>query len=45
MSFYESYLIDIENRKKQNLQPKPIDDGTLLKEVVAHIQDNNSPHR
>ena len=45
MSLYESYLVDIENRKKQDLKPKPIDDGALLKDVIAHIKDANSPHR
>jgi len=45
MSLYESYLVDIENRKKQDLKPKPIDDGALLKDVIAHIKDTNSPHR
>ena len=45
MSLYESYLVDIENRKKQDLKPKPIDDGALLKDVIGHIKDINSPHR
>ena len=45
MSLYESYLVDIENRKKQDLKPKPIDNGALLKDVIAHIKNTNSPHR
>ena len=45
MSLYEAYLDDIENRKAQGLKPKPIDDGALLKDVIAHIKDNASAHR
>ncbi|MCE2516323.1 MAG: bifunctional aconitate hydratase 2/2-methylisocitrate dehydratase [Alphaproteobacteria bacterium] len=45
MSLYASYLDEIENRKTQGLQPKPIDDGALLTEVIAHIKDAASPDR
>ncbi|WP_171125500.1 MULTISPECIES: bifunctional aconitate hydratase 2/2-methylisocitrate dehydratase [unclassified Ruegeria] len=45
MSLYDEYLAEIENRKEQGLNPKPIDDGALLNEVIAHIQDSASGHR
>ena len=35
MSLYDAYLEEIENRKTQGLKPKPIDDGGLVKELVA----------
>ncbi|MCB9658702.1 MAG: bifunctional aconitate hydratase 2/2-methylisocitrate dehydratase [Polyangiales bacterium] len=45
MSAYESYLGEIEDRKKQGLHAKPIDDAGLLGEVIALIKDPASPHR
>ena len=30
MSLYSDYLTQIENRKKEGLKPKPIEDGELL---------------
>ncbi|MEM6585953.1 MAG: bifunctional aconitate hydratase 2/2-methylisocitrate dehydratase, partial [Pseudomonadota bacterium] len=45
MSLYDAYLTEIENRKAQNLAPKPIDDGALLQEVIAQIKDTANPHR
>ncbi|WP_171240011.1 bifunctional aconitate hydratase 2/2-methylisocitrate dehydratase [Ruegeria sp. HKCCA5491] len=45
MSLYDEYLAEIENRKEQGLNPKPIDDGALLNEVIAHIQGSASGHR
>ena len=45
MSLYASYLEEIENRKSQGLQPKPIDDAALTAEIVAQIKDNAHPHR
>ena len=45
MSLYDAYLAEIETRKQQGLQPKPIDDGALLAEVIAQIKDTASPHR
>ncbi|CAD0184993.1 Aconitate hydratase 2 [Ruegeria sp. THAF57] len=45
MSLYDEYLAEIENRKEQGLNPKPIDDAALLNEVIAHIQDTASGHR
>ena len=45
MSLYAAYLEEIEKRKTENLQPKPIDDGALLEEVVAQIKDKDNAHR
>ncbi|MEM9896526.1 MAG: bifunctional aconitate hydratase 2/2-methylisocitrate dehydratase, partial [Bacteroidota bacterium] len=45
MNLYEEYLQEIEERKEQNLHPKPIDDGDLLKEVISQIRDVHHPHR
>ena len=45
MELYKNYLDEIESRKKQSLKPKPIDDGSLLKEIISHIKDNKSEHR
>ena len=45
MSLYADYLNEIEKRKSQGLSPKPIDDGALLKEVIANIKDTASEHR
>jgi aconitate hydratase 2/2-methylisocitrate dehydratase len=45
MSLYQEYLKEIEERKKQNLHPKPIEDSALLKEVIAQIKDTSNEHR
>ena len=45
MKLYEAYLEEIEKRKADGLQPKPIDDGALLKEVIAQIKDEGNAHR
>ena len=45
MELYKNYLDEIESRKNQSLKPKPIDDGSLLKEIVFHIKDNKSEYR
>ena len=45
MELYKNYLDEIESRKKQFLKPKPIDDGSLLKEIISHIKDNKSEYR
>ena len=45
MELYKNYLDEIESRKNQSLKPKPIDDGSLLKEIISHIKDNNSEYR
>ena len=45
MSLFDDYLAEIEERKKQALKPKPIDDGALTAELIGHITDAASPHR
>ena len=45
MELYKNYLDEIESRKKQSLKPKPIDDGSLLNEIISHIKDNKSEYR
>jgi aconitate hydratase 2/2-methylisocitrate dehydratase len=45
MSLYNDYLTEIETRKSQGLNPKPIDDAALLAEVIANIKDEKSEHR
>ena len=45
MSLYDAYLKEIENRKEQGLKPKPIDDGGLVRELVAQIKDAGNVHR
>jgi len=45
MSLYDAYLEQIENRKAQGLKPKPIDDGGLVRELVAQIRDAGNAHR
>ncbi|MFT3690313.1 bifunctional aconitate hydratase 2/2-methylisocitrate dehydratase [Paenirhodobacter sp.] len=45
MSLYSDYLTEIETRKEQGLHPKPIDDGALVQELIAQIEDAGSPHR
>ena len=45
MSLYKEYLLEIENRKKDGLKPKPIEDGELLKEIILQIQDPSNKHR
>ncbi len=45
MDLYRTYLTEIENRKSEGLQPKPIDDGKLLKELITHIKNPTSSER
>ena len=45
MELYKNYLDEIESRKNQSLKPKPIDDRSLLKEIIFHIKDNKSEYR
>ena len=44
MGLYTDYLAEIENRKKQDLQPKPIDDGALVEELINQIKDPGNEH-
>jgi len=45
MSLYTDYLTEIENRKKNGLNPKPIDDAALTQEIISQIRDFNSEYR
>ncbi|MBB1151153.1 bifunctional aconitate hydratase 2/2-methylisocitrate dehydratase [Myroides sp. NP-2] len=45
MSFYTDYINEIEERKNQGLNPKPIDGAELLSEIIAQIKDTANPHR
>ena len=45
MSRYSEYRVEIEERKKQVLDPKPIDDAELLSEVIKQIKDAHHEHR
>jgi len=45
MSLYSGYMAEIEDRKKQGLHPKPIEDGALVGELIALIKDTGHEHR
>ncbi|MEC8042088.1 MAG: hypothetical protein VX181_15530, partial [Pseudomonadota bacterium] len=45
MSLYTDYLNEIATRKEQGLNPKPIDDGALVSELIAQIKDLGNEHR
>lgn len=45
MNIYQDYIQEIEERKSQNLHPKPIDSAALLNEIIAQIKDSNNEHR
>lgn len=45
MSLYTDYLNEIEQRKSQDLSPKPIEGGALLAEIITQIRDVDNEHR
>ena len=45
MSLYAEYLKEIKTREASGLQPKPIEDGELLGEIIKQIKDKNNKHR
>ena len=45
MSLYTDYLAEIETRKGEGLNPKPVDDGALTAEIIENIKDTGSEHR
>ena len=45
MSLYTDYLAEIDARKEQGLNPKPIDDGALVAELIEQIKDTGNEHR
>ena len=45
MELYAAYLAEIKDRETLGLKPKPIDDGGLVSDLIAHITNNASEHR
>ena len=45
MSIYKEYIKEIDTRKSEGLNPKPIDDSELLNEIISHIKDIKHPDR
>ena len=45
MSHYTEYIKEIEERKAHDLNPKPIDCGELLAEIISQIKDSENEHR
>lgn len=45
MSFYTDYLAEIKDRKASGLNPKPIEDGALVAELITQINDLKNEHR
>jgi len=45
MNIYNDYIKEIEERKGQGLNPKPIDGAELLSEIIAQIKDLNNEYR
>ena len=45
MNTYKEYLEEIETRKSKGLHPKPIEDASLLSEIINQIKDTSHPHR
>ena len=45
MSLYLEYLKEIDQRKEDGLNPKPIEDGELLSEILNQIKDETHQYR
>ena len=45
MNIYNDYIKEIEERKGQGLNPKPIDGAELLSEIIAQIKDLDNEDR
>jgi len=45
MSYYTDYLQEIETRKGEGLNPKPIEDAALVEEIISQIKDTGNAHR
>jgi aconitate hydratase 2/2-methylisocitrate dehydratase len=45
MNIYNDYLQEIEERKVQGLNPKPIDGAELLSTIIAQIKDSENVNR
>jgi aconitase B len=42
MNIYKDYIKEIEERKAQGLNPKPIDGAELLSEIIWQIKDTET---
>jgi aconitate hydratase 2/2-methylisocitrate dehydratase len=45
MNIYKDYIKEIEERKTQGLNPKPIDGAELLSEIIWQIKDSGNADR
>ncbi|SHE41003.1 bifunctional aconitate hydratase 2/2-methylisocitrate dehydratase [Chryseobacterium vrystaatense] len=45
MNIYQDYIQEIEERKNQGLNPKPIDGAELLSEIISQIKDSENINR
>ncbi|TDD78831.1 bifunctional aconitate hydratase 2/2-methylisocitrate dehydratase [Flavobacterium caseinilyticum] len=45
MNIYNDYLKEIEDRKTQGLNPKPIDNADLLSDIITQIKDSDNANR
>lgn len=45
MNIYKDYIKEIEERKNQGLNPKPIDGAELLSEIITQIKDSGNADR
>ena len=45
MNTYQDYIQEIEERKGQGLNPKPIDGADLLSEIISQIKDLGNEYR
>ena len=42
MTEFSNYLKEIEERKSLGLNPKPIDNGVLLEDIISNIKNNEN---
>ena len=45
MTYYTDYLEEISTRKNQGLHAKPIDNHSLMEEIIQQIKDENNVYR
>ena len=45
MNIYKDYIQEIEERKNQGLNPKPIDGADLLSNIIEQIKDLDNEYR
>ncbi len=45
MNYYKDYIIENEKRASEGLNPKPIESGELINEIISHIIAKNSVYR